>query len=94
MTVGLERRYGRGHPHFITFSCYRRHQHFAESEWRLVFEACLESVRRRYRFTVDSYGLMPEPVPLLVSEPGVATLSVVMQALKISVARRMAPRPF
>jgi putative transposase len=37
---------------------------------------------------------MPEHVHLLVNEPGLATLSTAIQALKISVSRRSQPRPF
>ena len=38
--------------------------------------------------------LMPDHVHLLVSEPEDVTLSVALQAVKISVARRLLPRPF
>jgi putative transposase len=94
MTVGLERRYGHGHYHFVTFSCYRRQPHLADSHTRDVFEQSLEHVRRDYDFGVDAYVVMPEHVHLLVSEPKLATLSVAIQALKISVARRFPQRPF
>ena len=94
MTVGLERRYGHGHFHFITFSCYRRQQHLADAHAREVFEMSLDRVRTDYGFTIDAYVAMPEHVHLLVSEPHLSTLSVAMQALKISVARRLKPRPF
>lgn len=94
MTQGLERRYGRGHHHFVTFSCYRRHAHLSAPESRQLFERCLEATRHKYAFTVDAYVVMPEHVHLLVSEPATKTLSVVLQALKISVARKMTPRPF
>ena len=94
MTQGLERRYGRGHHHFVTTSCYRRQPLFALPESRRVFERCLEAMRQKYGFTVDAYVVMPEHVHLLVSEPERADLSVALQALKISVARRMTARPF
>jgi putative transposase len=94
MTTGLERRYGDGHHHFVTFSCYCRLAHLASPESRLIFERCLETVRQNYGFTVDAYVVMPEHVHLLVSEPSRGNLSVVLQALKISVARKMTPRPF
>ena len=94
MTRGLERRYGSGHHHFVTFSCHRRLPHFAEPEARQVFEASLEAVRRTYGFSVDAYVVMPEHVHLLVSEPKQKTLSVALQALKLSVSRRLSPRPF
>ncbi len=94
MTAGLGRRYGHGHHHFVTVSCYRRQAHLALPESRLIVEQCLERVRQNYGFTVDAYVVMQEHVHLLVSEPLRCDLSVVMQALKISVARKMTPRPF
>ncbi|MFP5231492.1 MAG: transposase [Acidobacteriota bacterium] len=48
----------------------------------------------RYGFTVDACVIMPEHVHLLVSEPTQGDLSVVLQALKISVARKFTARPF
>ncbi len=94
MTQGLERRYGLGHHHFVTFSCHQRQPFLAVPAAREIFEASLEAMRRKYRFNIDSYVVMPEHVHLLVSEPQVATLSVALQALKISVSRRSTPRPF
>ena len=43
---------------------------------------------------MDAYVIMPEHVHLLVSEPAQGDLSVVLQALKISVARKFTARPF
>lgn len=64
------------------------------SHAREVFERSLERVRTDYGFAIDAYVVMPEHVHLLVSEPKLATVSVAMQALKISVVRRLTPRPF
>ena len=94
MTRALERRYGFGHHHFVTFSCYRRQPFLADPKARNTLESCLEATRRKYGFTIDSYVVMPEHVHLLVSEPKLKNLSVVMQALKISVSRRSRQRPF
>lgn len=94
MPKGLERRYGLGHHHFVTFSCYRRLPYLESAQAKQIFETSLEATRQKYRFAIDSYVLMPEHVHLLVSEPEVKTLSVALQALKISVARRLSPRPF
>jgi putative transposase len=94
MPRGLERRYGLDHHHFVTFSCYRRQPFLAEAPAREIFERSLEAMRVRYGFSVDAYVVMPEHVHLLVSEPKRATLSVALQALKISVARRLPQRPF
>jgi putative transposase len=46
-------------------------------------------MRRRYRFAVLGYVIMPEHFHLLVSEPQRLTLSTVMQALKLGVSRRL-----
>jgi putative transposase len=94
MTRRLVRRYGLGHHHFVTFSCYRRLPYLAEPSSREIFESSLEKTRRRYGFSVDSYVVMPEHVHLLISEPKKGTISVALQALKISVARKLPPRPF
>jgi putative transposase len=48
----------------------------------------LEGARRRYRFVVSGYVVMPEHVHLLVSEPQRASLSTVIQALKLGFVRR------
>jgi putative transposase len=55
---------------------------------RVLFEQMLEQTRRLYRFYVSAYVVMPEHVHLLVSEPERRSLSVAIQALKQSVARR------
>jgi putative transposase len=49
----------------------------------------MEQVRRRYRFVVVGYVVMPEHVHLLFSEPERANPSVVMKVLKQSFARRV-----
>jgi putative transposase len=49
----------------------------------------LDRVRRRYRFVVLGYVVMPEHVHLLVSEPQRETLSTAIQALKLGFVRSM-----
>ena len=49
----------------------------------------LEQVRKRYEFVVIGYVVMPEHFHLLISEPQKKNPSTVMQALKISFARRV-----
>ena len=49
-------------------------------------------MRRRYRFVVVGYVVMPEHVHLLVGEPERGNSSVVMQALKHGFARRCLAR--
>ena len=61
---------------------------------RDLFEDALAKAQRSHRFDVVGYVVMPEHVHLLVSEPGKELLSVALQGLKLSVARRARTRPF
>ena len=89
MASGLERFYGSADLHFITASCYRR-QPLLGSAWRReLFVQALEQVRQRYQFVLVAYVVMPEHFHLLISEPERANPSVVIQALKLGVARRI-----
>ena len=87
MTEGLHRFYGADDLHFLTFSCYRRLPLFTNQAHCDLFLTILERVRRRYRFVVLGYVVMPEHVHLLVSEPQRETLSTAIQALKLGVVR-------
>ena len=75
--------------HFLTFSCYRRQPLLGEGTGYEVFEHELESVRRRYRFVVAGYVLMPEHIHLLVGEPLISPLSVALQVLKQGTSRKL-----
>ncbi|PYX71222.1 MAG: hypothetical protein DMG72_17400 [Acidobacteria bacterium] len=55
------------------------------------FVKSLERVRQRYEFAVVGYVVMPEHFHLLISEPEKGTPSVVIQALKLGVVRRLFP---
>jgi putative transposase len=83
-----QRYHGNGELHFITSSCYRRHPLLGTARRRDLFLRVLEQVRRRYRFVVVGYVVMPEHIHLLIGEPQQRTPSTVMQALKIGFARR------
>src|ERR1700693_1006209 len=89
MTEGLHRFYGGNDLHFLTFSCYRRRPLFRNQAHCDLFLKILDRVRRRYRFVVVGYVVMPEHVHLLVSEPQRETLSTAIQALKLGVVRSM-----
>jgi len=84
----LHRYYGAGYLHFITTSCYQRRRLLGTARSRDLLVEVLESVRRRYRFVVVGYVVMPEHVHLLLGEPERGNPSVVMQALKQGFARR------
>jgi putative transposase len=81
--------YGSGDLHFITSSCYRRQPLLAGARHRDLFVQVLEQLRRRYQFVVVAYVGMPEHFHILISEPEKANPSVVIQASKLGVARRM-----
>ncbi len=89
MTEGLHRFYGGNDLHFLTFSCYRRRPLFQNQAYCDLFLKILDRVRRRYRFVVLGYVVMPEHIHLLVSEPQRETLSTAIQALKLGVVRSL-----
>ena len=89
MANKLMRHYGRGHLHFLTFSCYRRLPLLGSVRARNVFVKILDEVRDRYGFALVGYVVMPEHVHLLISEPRRGTPSTVMQVLKQRVSRRL-----
>ena len=92
MPSGLKRYYGAHDLHFITCSCYRRRPLLATAHRRDLLLELLEEVRRRHRFVVLGYVLMPEHFHLLISEPQQTTPSVVMQVLKQRFAHQVLRR--
>src|ERR1700680_1264551 len=86
-------RYGRGHLHFITFTCYRRLPLLRSVRARNTFVKILGEVRDRYGFALAGYVVMPEHIHLLISEPAHGTPSTVMQVLKHRVSRRLPRKP-
>lgn len=94
MPRGLVRYDHTGNFHFLTFSCFHRLQHLGSSSARDIFEDALERIRRRYRFVIAGYVVMPEHVHLLLGEPQKGTVSDVIHALKLSVTLRRNERPF
>jgi putative transposase len=94
MTERLVRYQQSGDMHFITFSCYHRLPYLASPEAKNLFEDALERIRRKYRFVVAGYVVMPEHVHLLVNEPEQSSLDRAIKAIKLSVALRQRERPF
>jgi hypothetical protein len=67
MPLALKRYYGRGHLHFLTFSCYQRRPFFETGHARDVF---VHELGRNSRETaLLGYVMMPEHVHLLIHEP-------------------------
>jgi putative transposase len=92
MPVGLHRTYGAHHLHFITNSCSRRLPLFASARARNRFLSILEQTRRKYRFVVVGYVVMPEHLHLLITEPEAGSSSTVMQVLKQRTATALLPK--
>jgi putative transposase len=92
MPTNLHRYYGAGYLHFITTSCYQRRALLGTPQNRDLFLEVMERVRRRYRFVVVGYVVMPEHVHLLFSEPERGEPSTVMKVLKQSFARHLLDR--
>ena len=89
MAIQLIRHYGRGHLHFITFSCYRRMPLLRSVRARNILVQMLGAVRDRYGFFLVGYVVMPKHIHLLISEPAKGTPTTVIQVLKQRVSRRL-----
>ncbi len=88
----LERHYGQGHLHFITFSCSRRRPLLGTVRARDRFVKILDEVRCRHRFWLIGYVVMPEHVHLLMSEAREKNPSKILQVLKQKVAKVLLKR--
>ncbi|HEV2386401.1 MAG TPA: transposase [Candidatus Acidoferrales bacterium] len=88
----LQRWYGRGDLHFVTFSCYRRRAYLGTTRARNTFVRILDEVRSRHKFLLVGYVVMPEHVHLLMSERAGASPSKVLQVLKQKVSSELRRR--
>ena len=82
MPTRLKRYYNLKHLHFITCSSYHRLPFLGSPRRRNLFLRVLEQTRRRYRFVVVGYVVMPEHFHLLISEPEIGDPSAVMKVVK------------
>ncbi len=89
MPKGLKRYYGRGHLHFLTFSCYRRLPLLKTVRARNLFVRELARVRAEYGFLLVGFVVMPEHVHLFICEPPKGTPSTVLQMLKQRVSQKL-----
>ncbi len=89
MTKGLHRDYGTRNLHFTICTGYRCQPHLRTARRRDLFLTLLEETRRKYRFVVHGYVLMPEHFHLLITEPEVGDPSVVMKVIKQRFARQV-----
>ena len=89
MPSRLRRIYGLRDFHFITCSCYRRQPLLGTRHARDVFLRIFEQVRRKYKFAVVGYVVMPEHFHILTAEPEKGNPSTILPVLKQSVAHRL-----
>jgi len=66
MPRGLVRYHQTGNFHFITFSCFHRARYPASPAARDLFLDALDQARRRNRFVVAGWVVMPEHVHLFM----------------------------
>ncbi len=88
----LERRYGQGDLHFVTFSCLDRRPLLGTADARNCFVQGLDRIRVQYAFRLIGYVVMPEHVHLLLTEPGKGDPSKAFQVLKQRVSRKLLPK--
>ena len=89
MPTRLKRIYGLRDLHFVACSCCRRQPLLGTKYSRGIFLRVFEQVRRKYRFEVVGYVVMPEHFHIPVGEPEKGTPSTVLQVLKQTVAQRL-----
>jgi putative transposase len=92
MPKNLKRYYGKGHLHFLTFSCYRRLPLLGTARARTLFVRALGKIRERCEFLLVGYVVMPNHVHLLISEPEKGTPSTMLKVLKQRVSRDLRSR--
>jgi putative transposase len=89
MPSRLQRFQKDGHHHAINFSCFR-HQPWLQSEHScIIFEETLEELRKRHKFYVFGYVIMPDHVHLLLSEPHNQTLATTISVLKSETSKHL-----
>ena len=91
MPARLKRIYGHQDLHFVTCSCYKREPLLGSGRSRDAFLRIFEQVRRKYRFEVLGYVVMPEHFHVLIGEPEIGTPSTALQVLKQKAAQRLLP---
>jgi REP-associated tyrosine transposase len=88
----LQRRYGDGDLHFVTFSCFGRRRLLGTPDARNCFVHVLAQIRSRHTFSLIGYVVMPEHVHLLFTEPNRGDPSRTLQVLKQRASRNLLPK--
>ena len=92
MPKKLKRVVGRGDLHFVNFCCYQRRALLGTVKARNLTVRILEEVRKRYKFKLIGYVIMPEHVHLLIGESANATSAKMIQIFKQRLSRQMRGR--
>ena len=78
-----------GDAHSLTFSCFQRRPFLSKDRTCLWLIESLDSARRRHRFDLWAYVLMPEHVHLLIfPRTDDYSISKILSAIKLPVTRR------
>lgn len=78
-----------GHAHELTFSCYHGYKLLSKDRSREWFIDALDRARRKHRFLLFSYVIMPEHAHILtVPERWEYEVSAFLKSFKQSVSRR------
>ncbi len=83
----LQRFYGMGDMHFITFSCYHRQSFLSAPKARDLFLEMFEEDREKLGLPIQGYVVMPEHIHLLIPEPESITISDFLKRAKQRFAR-------
>ncbi len=83
------RYYRESHLHFLTTSTYRRARLFDSLRFKEHFIHTLDELRKKMRFRLIGYVLMPEHFHLLIWPVGAADPSKIMASLKERTAKFM-----
>ena len=78
-----------GHYHAINFTCYHQQCWLQDEHGCIVFEETLEELRKRHRFYLFGYVIMPDHIHLLMSEPEAHTLATTLSVLKGETSKRL-----
>lgn len=89
MPITLKRYYGKGHLHFVTFSCYERRALLQAEDSREIVVHELGKIRDEMQFLLAGYVVMPEHVHLLIGEPLQGTPSNALQKLKLRTSLKL-----
>ena len=89
MPAGLERYYGKGDLHFMTFSCYQRLPLLNTKTARDLFVQELGRIRDETQFRLIGFVAMPNHVHLLMSEPPRSTPSIELHKLKLRSSQKL-----